>query len=178
VCEPTHEVVLENIFRRRSVRAYDPVAIEDGVLRQILEAGRQAPSAANRQPWQFVVVRDPERREALAEACNGQMWLADAGVLIVGLGVPSVSERWYRVDVAIAMENMILAATSFGLGTCWIGAFDEAKVKQVISAPEEVSVVAVTPIGVPKGEWPRARSRKEFSEVFHGDRFGQTLALD
>ncbi|MGQ9553963.1 MAG: nitroreductase family protein [Anaerolineae bacterium] len=178
MCEPVHEVVREVILRRRSVRSYEPKPLDDAVLVEILRAGQQAPSAANRQPWQFVVVRDPERRKALAEACNGQTWLADAGALIVGLGLPAVSERWYRVDVAIAMQNMIIAATSFGLGTCWIGAFNEEKVKQVIGAPDGVSVVAITPVGVPKGEWPKARSRRELSQVFSSEVYGQPLGLN
>jgi len=177
MCEPVHEVVQEVILRRHSVRSYLPEPIDDAVLAQILEAGRQAPSAANRQPWRFVVVRDPERKKALAQACNGQMWLADAGAVVVGLGLPSVSERWYRVDVAIAMQNMIIAATAHGLGTCWIGAFDEAKVKDVIEAPEETRAVAITPIGVPKGDWPAGRPRKAFSEVYAADTYGQPLHL-
>jgi len=177
MCEPIHEVVGDVLLRRRSVRSFEPKAIEDAVLAQILRAGHQAPSAANRQPWRFVVVRDPERRRALAQACNGQMWLADAGALLVGLALPAVSERWYRVDVAIALENMVVAATSFGLGTCWIGAFSEAAVKRVIGAPEEASVVALTPIGVPRGEWPQPRERKPFGEVFSGETYGQPLHL-
>ena len=177
MCEPTYEVVGEVILHRRSVRAYDPKPIPDGVLADVLRAGHQAPSAANRQPWRFVVVRDPERRKALAQACNGQTWLADAGALLVGLAVPSLSERWYRVDVAIAMQTMVIAATSHGLGTCWIGAFNEQLVKQAIGAPEEATVVAVTPIGYPKGEWPRPRERKEFGQVFSGETYGQQLHL-
>lgn len=177
MCEPVEKVVREVILHRRSVRSYEQQPLDDGVLKEILEAGWQAPSAANRQPWTFVVVRDPERRRQLAEACNGQMWLADAGALIVGIGLPAVSERWYRVDVAIAMENMVIAATANGLGTCWIGAFNEDKVKEVIGAPEESRVVAVMPIGVPKGAWPNARARKEFGEVFRLDSYSEKLEL-
>ena len=177
MCEPTHEVVQSVLLRRRSVRSYQPEPIAESVLAQILEAGRQAPSAANRQPWQFVVVRDSERKRALAEACNGQQWLADAGAIVVGLGLPSVSERWYRVDVAIAMQNMIVASTAFGLGTCWIGAFNEDKVKEVIQAPEESRVVAITPIGVPKGDWPAGRARRELSDVFRAETYHNPLEL-
>lgn len=177
MCEPTYQVVMENILHRRSVRTYDMEPIDDAVLAQIIEAGRQSPSAANRQPWRFVIVRSPEQKKALAQACNGQMWLADAGALIVGLGLPSVSERWYRVDVSIALQTMVLAAASFGLGSCWIGAFDERNVKTVIDAPAEANVVAVVPIGVPKGEWPKPRPRKEVAEVFFGERYGQAIEL-
>jgi len=177
MCEPVHEVVREVVMHRRSVRSFEPKPIEDGVLAEILEAGHQAPSAANRQPWQFVVVRDVQRRRELAEACSSQSWLAEAGAMIVGLGFPSASERWYRVDVAIAMENMILAATSFNLGTCWIGAFDEVAVKRVIGAPDDTRVVAITPVGVPRGDWPSQRPRKPFGQVFNAESFGRPLQL-
>lgn len=177
MCEPTHEVVGEVLRRRRSIRSYQPDPVGDEVLADILECTRQAPSAANRQPWHFVVVRDAAQRRAVAEACNGQMWIADAGVVVIGLGLPSVSEKWYRVDVGIAMENLVIAATSHGLGTCWIGAFDEAKVKQAVGAPADVSVVAVTPLGVPKGDWPAPRARKDFAQVFSLDTYGKALKL-
>ncbi|MHB0877986.1 MAG: nitroreductase family protein [Anaerolineae bacterium] len=177
MCEPIHEVVREVLLRRRSVRAYQPDPIEDATLLSILECTRQAPSAANRQPWHFVVARDPARRRDVAEACNSQMWIADAGAVVVALGIPAVSERWYRVDVAIGLENLVIAAASHGLGTCWVGAFDESRVKQAIGAPEEVTVVAVTPLGVPKGDWPAPRSRKDFGLVFSADAYGQPLKL-
>jgi nitroreductase len=177
MCEPIHEVVHEVILHRRSVRSYDPQPIEDAVLAEILEAGRQAPSASNRQPWQFVVVREPQHRRELAEACSGQSWLADAGVLLVAFGLPQVSGKWYSVDVAIAMENIVIAAASHNLGTCWIGAFDEAAVKRVVSAPAEARAVAVTPIGVPLGEWPGRRTRKDFGQLFSAETFGQPLVL-
>lgn len=162
---------IEAIMQRRSVRRYlsKPVPEED--LKTILEAGRQAPSAANRQPWHFVLVRSKDQKRRLAEACSGQTWLADADAILAGVGKPTVNEKWYPVDVAIAMQNMILAATSLGYGTCWIGAFDEARVKEVLGIPEEMRVVAVTPIGVP-GDKPEARPRQPMEEFVSLDRFG------
>ncbi len=167
---------IRTILARRSIRRYrsDPIPNDD--LKQILEAGRQAPSAANRQPWHFVVVRDPDQKRRVAEACNGQMWMADADCILVGVGQPAVSSKWYRVDVAIAMENMVLAAWSLGYGTCWIGAFDPAKVKEACSIPEDMDVVACTPLGVPDVS-PPARGRKEWEEVFSADTFGRPLTL-
>ena len=165
---------LETILSRRSVRKYKAEGIPADELRQILEAGRQAPSAANRQSWHFVVVGDPEQKRRVAQACNGQMWLADAAYIIVACGLPQVSEKWYRVDVAIALENMVLAAKSLGYGTCWIGAFKPDEVKAVCGLPESVEVVACTPLGVPDVA-PEARQRKEFHEVFSADRYGQSL---
>ncbi|NPV06642.1 MAG: nitroreductase [Anaerolineae bacterium] len=177
MCQPAYEVVEEVLLGRRSVRSYAAEPIQDAVLARILEAARQAPSAANRQPWRFVVVRDPDRRRALAEACNGQMWLADAAVLVVGVGLPSVSPKWYAVDVAIAMQNLVVAATSFGYGTCWIGAFNEDRVKELLGIPAEAKVVAITPIGVPKGDRPAARARKDFAQVFGEETYERGLVL-
>ena len=167
---------LQTIFERRSIRKYRPDPIPDEDLKQILEAGRQAPSAANRQPWHFVVVGQPEQKRRVAQACNGQMWMADAAYILVGVGLPQVSSKWYRVDVAIAMENMVLAARSLGYGTCWIGAFEPEQVKEVCQLPPEAEVIACTPLGVPDVS-PSARGRKAWNEVFSAERYGQALRL-
>lgn len=166
---------LQAIFERRSVRKYKREPIPNEHLEQILEAGRQAPSAANRQPWHFIVVRDAEQKRRVAEACNGQMWMADAACILVALGLPSVSSKWYRVDVAIALENMVLAARSLGYGTCWIGAFDPEKIKAICEIPAEVEVVACTPLGVPD-VMPAARERKPWEQIFSAERYGQPLS--
>ncbi len=157
---------------RRSVRSYDPRPLPDKEVKAIVEAGRQAPSAGNRQPWHFVLVRDPEQKRRLAAACANQMWLAEADLLLVGLGKPGVSEKWYPVDVAIALENMIIAATSLGYGTCWIGAFDPAQVREVLGIPDDYEVVALTPVGFPKDS-PEARPRMPLAEFASLDSFGR-----
>lgn len=162
------------IMNRRSIRRFLSRALPEDDLRTILEAGRQAPSAANRQPWHFVVVREDGRRRRLAEACSGQMWLADASAIIAGVGKPEVNEKWYPVDVAIAMQTMIVAATALGYGTCWIGAFDEAKVKEVLGVPEELRVVALTPVGVPDDK-PDRRPRMSMEEFASLDSYGQKM---
>jgi len=162
------------IMNRRSVRKYMSRAIPEDDLRTILEAGRQAPSAANRQPWHFVVVREDGQRRRLAEACSGQMWLADAGAIIAGIGKPDVNEKWYPVDVAIALQNMIVTATALGYGTCWIGAFEEAKVKEVLGLPEGMRVVALTPVGAPDDK-PDRRPRMGMDEFASLDRYGQRM---
>lgn len=165
---------LEAIHARRSIRRYQKEDIPKEDLFKILEAARCAPSAANRQPWHFVVVINPEVKLALARACNGQVWMADAGAIICGLGSPEISEKWYAVDVAIAMQSLILAATALGYGTCWIGAFDEDAVREVLQIPSNWRVVALTPVGVP-AESPAQRPRKAFPEVFSIDGFGNPL---
>jgi nitroreductase len=163
---------IETTLARRSIRRFKSEPIPPQDLTAILEAGRQAPSAANRQPWHFVVVTDAEQKQRVAQACNGQMWMADAACILVACGLPQVSAKWYLVDVAIALENMVLAAYSLGYGTCWIGAFDPAKVKQVCGIPADLDVVACTPLGVPEIA-PAARDRKPWDEVFSINSYGE-----
>ncbi len=162
----------EVIKKRRSVRKYKPDPIPDDVLKRILEAGRIAPSAKNIQPWKFVVIKNPENKKRIAEACRGQHWVADADVIVCGCALEKIA--WGRmggymssfaVDLAIAMDHIILAAANEGLGTCWIGAFEEKKVKELLNIPEDVRVVALTPIGYPAEE-PKDRGRKDFKEIF------------
>jgi nitroreductase len=167
---------LQTILDRRSIRRYRPEPIPEADLKRILEAGRQAPSAANRQSWHFVIVGDPEQKQRVAQACNNQMWMADAAYIIVAAGLPEVSSKWYKVDVAIAMENMVLAARSLGYGTCWIGAFNPDQVKAVCDLPGGAEVVVCSPLGVPDMS-PEARGRKPWDEVFSADRYGQALDL-
>ena len=157
--------ILETIKIRRSIRKYRPEPIPGEKLEIIMEAARLAPSAANRQPWNFVVVQDRERKKALAKAANDQTFLGDAGAVVVAVGDPERSARWHQKDTMIALEHIVLAATALGYGTCWIGAFDEAAVKSLLKIPAKMKVVALLPIGVPD-EKPAARQRKELSEIF------------
>jgi nitroreductase len=165
---------IETTLARRSIRRFKSEPIPPQDLTAILEAGRQAPSAANRQPWHFVVVTDAEQKQRVAQACNGQMWMADAACILVACGLPQVSAKWYLVDVAIALENMVLAAYSLGYGTCWIGAFEAQDVRRACAIPDDVAVVACTPLGLPDSN-PPARARKEWDQVFSRDTFGQPL---
>ena len=167
---------LQTIMERRSTRKYKPEPIPTEALKAILEAARQAPTAANRQPWHFVIVSDPEQKRRVAAACNNQMWMADAAYIVVAAGLPTISSKWYKVDVAISLQNLVLAAYSLGYGTCWIGAFDPMKVRQVCGLSEEMEVVACTPLGVPDAA-PAARPRKEWGQLFSADRYGEPLKL-
>ena len=138
----------------------------------ILEAARQAPSARNRQPWHFVVVQDGLRRAELAALCLGQLWLATASVMLVGVALPKVSKSWCVVDTTIAMQNAVLAATALGYGTCWIGAFSQAGVKALLGISDEAQVVALLSIGVPAQD-PDPRQRKPMSEIVSWERYGE-----
>ena len=172
--------VLEAIRTRRSVRKYKPEEIPEEDLKEILTAAQLAPSAGNRQPWRFVVVRDPETKKKMGEAARGQTWISDAGVIVAALAMPrdspEIYPRWVERDVMTAVEHMVLAAWSLGYGTCWIGAFYEDKVKELLGVPEGMTVINLLPIGVPDQK-PEARGRKPLKELFHEDRFGAPLKI-
>ncbi len=146
--------VFEAINMRRSVRAYADKDVEEEKLLKVLEAGRLAPSAKNRQEWRFIVVKDPETRRKLAKAAYGQRFVEQAPVTIVGCAmyadyIMPCGQYAYTVDVSIALSFMMLEATELGLGTCWLGAFHEDEVKEILNVPEAMRVVAVMPLGYP-----------------------------
>jgi len=118
------------------------------------------------------VVKDLERKRTLAKAADNQMFIADAGVIVVALGDPEASPRWFRQDPMIALEHMVLAATGLGYGTCWIGAFSEEEVKRLLRVPNELTVIALLPIGFPN-ESPLPRPRKPLKEIFFLDEYGK-----
>lgn len=162
--------------RRCSVRAYRPDPVPEALLEQVLEAGRWAPSACNLQPWHFIVVRDPAQRAALARAYPKE-WFAQAPVHIVVCVEPGRAWRrrhdgksYVDVDGAIAMDHITLCAADLGLGTCWIGAFDPATVREVLGLPEGVEPLAMTPLGYP-AEAGRPKQRKNLSEIRHDERW-------
>ena len=174
--------VLEAIRCRRSVRAYctDPLVPE--VIERMREALRSAPSACNFQPWHFVLVTDEQLRQKIAKAAASQMWMAGAPVTVVACGIPSQAYKSMGgygnsadVDVAIALDHLTLAAVADGLGTCWIGAFDEQEIKRLLNVPKRVKVVAMTPLGWPASDdlnHPLKESqRKPELDIFSADRY-------
>jgi len=169
--------VLDTIRKRRSVRKYKSDPVPEDVLARVLEAARLAPSAKNIQPWKFIVVRDRVTKRKLAKASFEQDFISDAAVVVAACGFPEKAyprqgrymNSW-PIDVAIAFEHLILQATEEGLGTCWIGSFDEAEVKAVLVVPEEARVLALTPLGWPD-ESPRDRGRKPLDEILSYEKF-------
>jgi nitroreductase len=163
--------VFEAIQARYSVRAYQDKPVEQEKLDRILEAARLAPSAANRQEWRFVVVRDAGKRAQLMDAAGGQQFVGQAPVVIVACGkhdgrIMRCGQACYPIDVAIALEHIALQAVEEGLGTCWIGAFDEAAAKKVCGIPEtdEIRVIELMPLGYPADN-PREKSRLAMGEI-------------
>lgn len=170
--------VFEAISQRYSVRSYADRAVEPEKLARVLEAARLAPSARNRQEWRFVVVRDPDTRRALAEAAAGQQFVGQAPVVIAACALNDGSimrcgQACYPIDVAIALEHIALQAVEEGLGTCWIGAFDEAAAKDILGIPqgEEVRIVELMPLGYP-ADSPREKSRLPLEEIVMHERWG------
>jgi nitroreductase len=159
----------ELIRKRYSVRAYKSDPVEDEVLAQVLEAMRLAPTAANRQPVRFIVVRTAGRQAELRRIYDRE-WFLQAPLVICACGVPA--QTWVRsdgknyndVDVAIAMDHLVLAATDLGLGTCWVAAFDPAAAREVLGLPDGVEPVAFTPLGYP-ADRPGPKERKPLSEL-------------
>jgi len=171
--------IFETIRIRRSVRDYKSDPIPEEKLRKVLDVMRQAPSAVNRQPWKFIIVKDAKIRQEMVETCGAQPFLSQAPVVVVACGIEKIA--WHGVggnrsasavdiDVSIALTYLTLAATSEGLGTCWISAFNEACFKRLLKVPEEAKIVSVTPLGYPASPdllHPiKENARKSFNEVF------------
>lgn len=163
------------IQRRYSVRAYKPDPVEDDKLQGLLEAARLAPSAANRQALRFIAIHTEGREEELQRIYNRD-WFVQPPLVICACGIPS--ENWVRkdgknyndVDVAIAMDHLILAATDAGLGTCWIAAFDANAAREVLHLPDHVEPIAFTPLGYPAVQ-PGPKKRKDLSELVRYERW-------
>jgi len=152
------------ISTRKSVRAFQDRDVPEKVISRLLEAARLAPSASNRQEWRFVVVRNPETRKRLVRAASGQKFVGEAPIVIAccaetGGHVMPCGQPCYPIDVAIAIDHLTLCATAEGLGTCWIGAFDEGQVKEILSIPPQIRVVALLPVGYPQDPAPVEKSR-------------------
>lgn len=145
--------VFEAMTKRYSCRAYESRAIEAEKLEKVLNSARIAPSAKNLQDWRFVVVTEPSIKAKLVEAANGQAFIAEAPAVIIACSnsdyVMSCGQPIGPIDISIALEHIALAATAEGLATCWIGSFSPAKVRQVVSIPEDIEVIELMPIGYP-----------------------------
>ena len=164
---------LELAMRRYSVRAYKAKPVEDNKLQEILEAARIAPTAANRQPFQLVIIPTKGREEELLRIYN-KRWFVQAPLIICACSVSSRS--WVRqngksycdVDVAIAMDHLVLAATDLGLGTCWVGAFNPDEARKVLNLPDDLEPVVFTALGYPDDE-PGKKIRKSMGELIRYD---------
>jgi nitroreductase len=166
--------VYEAIVTRKSIRSFYEREISDEVISRIFEAVRLAPSASNRQEWRFVVARDPELRKQLAQACRGQTHFAQAAALIACCAetdghVMTCGEACYPIDVSIAVDHLTLCATAEGLGTCWIGAFHQDQVKEILGIPPQIRVVAMLALGHPTDASPAEKRRLPLETIVRYD---------
>ena len=165
----------ELMSKRYSVRAYKPDPVSEAVLLKVLEAARLAPTAANRQPIQFVVLRTSGRGEELKRIYQKD-WLSQAPLVIVACAVYEGAwsrmdkKNYSEVDATIAMDHLILAATDLGLGTCWIAAFDPQELRAALKLPEGVEPIALTPLGY-AADQPKEKKRKPLSELVRYERW-------
>jgi nitroreductase len=174
--------VFSVIKERCSVRDYDPRPIEEEKLNLILESGRLAPSASNSQPWHFYVVKNRDKIKALSEkmplgsSVVINSFMSQVPIIVVATAGPIgllqkitsyiINKRWYYLDVAIALEHMVLTAWELGIGSCWIGWFDEKRVKKLLDIPKNEEVIAMLTLGYPKeGYLPHPKSRKRLEEI-------------
>jgi len=161
--------LMEAIEKRYSVRSYQDREVDEYTLRRVMEAARLAPSAKNRQEWKFIIVRDETKKVRMVDVAKGQEFVKNAAAIIAGVstetsytmtcGVPA-----RHIDIAIAMEHIALAATSYGLGTCWIGAFYQDRARKLLDVPENCEVVSLMTLGYPEGE-PAEKTRKNIDDI-------------
>jgi nitroreductase len=165
----------ELINKRYSVRAYRTDPVEDEKLTQVLNAARLAPTAHNYQPFQFIVIRTAGR-EAEMKRIYSREWFSQAPIVICACSLPGQAwvrvdnKNYHEVDVAIAMDHLILAATDLGLGTCWIAAFDAAAAKEVLQLPDGAVPLLFTPLGYPADQ-PKEKKRKSLADLIRYERW-------
>lgn len=158
---------LEAIRKRRSIRRYTGAPIPRSDLEAIVDAGRLAASGNNRQPWDFVVVTD---RATIDQLKVASAWMEQAGAVIAVVMDPS--SRWWLEDGSAAVENLLIASTALGYGSCWLEGYTiprEAAFKELLGIPEEKRLLTLVPLGVPV-EWP-TREKKSLAEVLHWERY-------
>lgn len=182
--------VYEAIQSRKSIRSYDTKEIENEKLEKILEAGRLAPSWQNKQCWQYVVVKDKDTIGKLALKSGliskSNFFIKDAPVVIVACANPNDSghlngQDYYLVDVAISFQQMMLEAWEMGIGSCWLGAFNEKKVREILNIPSKIKVIALSPFGYPKNKqslyakaiktFAGSKKRKDLEKIVHWEKW-------
>ena len=156
--------VQEAIQKRLSIRRYADASIPAEHLETLFKALQLAPSANNSQNWEFVFAEDPDLKQRLVPACLNQGFIRDCSYFIAGVADPA--HKWHMVDITIALTQFTLQAVELGYGTCWIGAFDEAGVKEILNIPEDKKVVICMTFGIPKGRHVH-RGRKAVEEFIY-----------
>jgi nitroreductase len=177
----------EILETRRSVRSFRSKPVSKQDVLAVCEAARLAPSACNSQTWRFIAVSNPVTIKRLCKEAMRPVipnrWLEQAPLVIIGcsqldiianrIGARISGIEYYRIDLGIAMEHMVLKATDLGLGTCWIGWFAEEKIKEILGIPKKIKVSAMLAIGHPNEAPPKKRSRKSMDKILFSEKWGQ-----
>ncbi|MBW2644712.1 MAG: nitroreductase family protein [Deltaproteobacteria bacterium] len=170
----------EVIRTRRSIRSYKADAIPEEVLQRVMDAARIAQSGSNRQPWHYIIITDKERIKEMVPLCANQVFIAQAPVLIVACGMNLNTNRGgymgdfgMLVDVSISFSQLTLAARVEDLGTCWIGSFNNDGLKKYLEIPDDVQVVALTPLGYPaeSGAFFENATKKGMEEIVSYEKY-------
>ncbi len=186
----SYEDNLEDFFQvvenRRSIRKYKNIEIPDDDISRMIDAARMAPSTNNSQPWQFIVVKEPETIKLLSAIAGGQSFIADAKAVVMALAnggsscCPGNPSMWHVQDTMIATEHIVLAATALGYGSCWVAMLDSrnthdvALVKSTLRIPDNVDIVALVTLGV-SDEVPSPRSTKDIHQIAFSEVYGKSL---
>ncbi len=171
--------VLEAIKGRRSIRMFKNDKVPTQLVETLVDAAQWAPSAGNIQPWEFMIIRKPKIKKELVHAASDQTFIAEAPVIIVVCANEKLATKRYGMrgktlyciqDTAAAVQNIHLTAYSLGLGTCWVGAFDEEEVREILEIPQGIRPLAIVPVGYP-AKSPSPRTRRPSSQLVHHEKF-------
>ncbi|MFX0031999.1 MAG: nitroreductase family protein [Candidatus Hodarchaeota archaeon] len=157
--------LLQFLKQRRSIRSFQEKMITENEIQMILEAGRWAPSASNRQPWEFIVVKNKEKKQALARTATYGKFIGTAPLIIAIIGKVNQNPKWYIQDTSLVSMNMMLMAWALGIGTCWIGSMDRNRAKEILELGKNDFVLTVLPMGYIEGEIPKPKSRKPLEKI-------------
>lgn len=159
------KLFLKFLKERRSIRSFQDKMISNNEIDMILEAGQWTPSASNRQPWQFIIIKKKDIIIKLSELARYGRFIKEAPIVIAIVGKPHENPNWYVQDTSLASMNMILMAWSLNIGTCWIGSLNREKVKEILGIKKENFLLTILPFGYIKGDIPYPTQRKGLTEI-------------
>ena len=163
--------VFECVTSLSSVRSFVGEKPPPEAAKRVMESGRMAPSAHNNQPWEFVLVEDPEKLVEMRRHCTSGSFVAQAAFAVVVVTDPT--SKWHEIDGTRAAQNMVITAWSLGLGSCWVGRIEEEELKRYLDIPAELNILTVLPFGrFDENNVPSSKFRKSPAEVFHRDGYG------
>jgi nitroreductase len=159
------EILLDFIKERRSIRAFQDKQIPEKEIEMILEAGRWAPSASNRQPWNFLLIKNRDVLKKLARVTGYGWFIGEASFAVAIVGKPRTSKNYYIIDTSLVSMNMMLMAWSLGIGTCWIGSMNKDKAKQILGLGKNDYLLTVLPFGYIHGSIPEPTYRHPLKNI-------------